>query len=150
MTDRKIEGRREDVEDARRTLQQRFSVALADVDRSAASLAIKAAIASMSDKDVRDELHSLAISDQRLSVGQAVLQAEMLDLRKIINESTLDKRIVDHIDNRVMERASKLIDDCVDRIEALIAYEVRIDDKLRALDLKIGEFESLRKVWNCG
>ena len=147
MTDREIEGRREDVEDARRRLQEQFGVALAEVMSVGREVATRAEHSEMTLEEIQQAVASLALSDERLSVGEAVLRAEMLDLRKLINYSTLDKRIVDHIDNRVLQRCQDLIDEAVNKVEALIEYEAKIDAKLRKLDAKIGELGRLRKVW---
>ena len=147
MTDREIEGRREDVEDARRRLQEQFGVALAEVMSVGREVATRAEHSEMTLEEIQQAVASLALSDERLSVGEAVLRAEMLDLRKLINYSTLDKRIVDHIDNRVLQRCQDIIEDAVRRLNDLMEYEQNIDQKLRLLDAKIGEFKNLRQKW---
>lgn len=81
----------------------------------------------------------------QLEVGLAIHHAEILDIRALINSNRIDQRIVELLDNRVKGPVSELVNECVQKLQALRDYEKIIDGKLRLLDEKLDEFSDL---WN--
>lgn len=145
-------GRRPDVEDQRLQLLRSFKRALKQWRERilpVSKLFIRDAseFQKLTDAEVREHIWKLSVGVDLFMLHQATSNAEILDIRKVINDGRLKGFLMECVDNRVMTFANDMMTDNVrlmreakERYETNIAREKELTDRIDRLEQLLEEF----------